>query len=57
MINNLIAALKSKIDPATLTIKLPADLENLIGEDAQFEMSTSNTIQPVLLRYQHFKIT
>ena len=44
MINNVIDEIGGKIDPAMLTVELPRDLEHLIGEDAQFEMVTSNTI-------------
>ena len=36
-----------------LTISFPYAFENLKGSDADFEMVTSNTIQPITLLYQH----
>lgn len=44
MISNIVEELNGRIDPATLTIQLPDDIISLIGDDAQFEMVTSNTI-------------
>ena len=44
MIQDIIDELGGKIDPEMLSIQLPRDLEHLIGEDAQFEMLTSNTL-------------
>ena len=41
----------------TLTIELPKSLEQLKGRDANFEMVTSNTIQPILLSYKHNFVT
>ena len=37
----------------TLCVHIPACFDQLRGKDANFEMVTSNTIQPLNLLYQH----
>ena len=44
MVSDIIEAMKSRINVATLTIEIPNVFENLKGKDANFEMSTSNTL-------------
>ena len=45
--------LSKKCDRDTMTIELPYAFQNMVGRDANYEMVTSNTIQPILLSYQH----
>ena len=45
MIAEIVNVLLTKLDRNTLTIQLPQAFEHLKGEDANFEMVTSNTIQ------------
>ena len=44
MITNITDTLKNRFDRDTLTIQLPQAFDHLKGEDALFEMVTSNTI-------------
>ena len=57
MVNDIIGVLMKKRNRDTLTIELPKSLEQLKGKDANFEMVTSNTIQPILLSYKHNFVT
>ena len=41
----------------TLTIEIPKCFERLKGNDANFEMVSSNTIQPVRLSFRHNEVT
>ena len=57
MIEDISRELLGSVDPETHLIKLPDALENLIGRDAQFEMSKPTNLSPITLRYEHFEIT
>ena len=57
MIKEIISVFETKFDPATLMLKIPEAFERLKGEDAQFEMVTSNTIQTLQLEYQDRIVT
>ena len=52
MVNDIIAVFLKKRSRETLTIELPKAFDHLKGKDANFEMVTSNTIQPILLSYK-----
>ena len=47
MVADIIDMLNIKLDMHELSVTLPQALEQLKGDDAQFEMVTSNTIQPI----------
>ena len=53
MVKDVVKVLLTKYDPKTMTIELPNAFEHLKGQDANFEMVTSNTIQPIKLSYSH----
>ena len=53
MVEELVKMLSKKCDRDTMTIELPYAFQNMVGRDANYEMVTSNTIQPILLSYQH----
>ena len=53
MIKDIIGTLIYKYDRSNLTIQLPDAFQYLKGQDSNFEMVTSNTIQPVKLFYEH----
>ena len=52
MVRDLIDTLLNSYDRDKLTFTLPQGLEHLKGKDANFEMVTSNTIQPILLNFR-----
>ena len=53
MVAELAQMLGTKCNRDNMTIELPFAFQNMVGQDANFEMVTSNTIQPILLHYQH----
>ena len=53
MVAELAQMLGTKCNRDNMTIELPFAFQNMVGQDANFEMVTSNTIQPILLSYQH----
>ena len=57
MVADIIEILNAKIDKKEHSVTLPKALDQLKGEDAQFEMVTSNTIQPLKLFYEHNVVT
>ena len=44
MVRDICKILETRYERSTLTIQVPACFEQLKGEDAKFEMVTSNTI-------------
>ena len=57
MVNDICKLLKTRYERSTLTIKIPECFDHLKGEDANFEMVTSNTIQTTHLCYSHNIVT
>lgn len=53
MIEDVQQAFLKKFDKDTMTCEFPDILDHLQGQDANFEMVTSNTIQTLKLSYQH----
>ena len=53
MVKNIFDTLMNKFEPRNLSVQFPYAFEQLKGTDAEFEMVTSNTIQPLRLLYQH----
>ena len=57
MAQDIVKVLLTRFNPYNLSIQLPIAFEQLKGLDAEFEMVTSNTIQPTTLLYQHNIVT
>ena len=53
MVNDIAQLMKNRFDHNTLMLEIPESFEQLKGRDANFEMVTSNTIQPVMVEYKH----
>ena len=53
MVEELVQMLSKKCDRDTMTIELPYAFQNMVGKDANYEIVTSSTIQPILLSYSH----
>ena len=53
MVRDIVKMLTKSFNHDTLTVQLPDSFEQLKGEDSNFEMVTSNTIQPVRLSFRH----
>ena len=51
MVSDLIKILMNNYNKTKLTFVIPQGFEHLKGKDANFEMVTSNTIQPVQLHF------
>ena len=49
MVKDLIKAMQNDFDKHTLNVRIPECFEQLKGKDAEFEMVTSSTIQPLTL--------
>ena len=57
MVSDVTNTLLNRFDRNTLTLRIPAAFEHLKGKDANFEMVTSNTLQPLNINYHHNIIT
>ena len=57
MIQDLSNVLKSQYDRTTFSIEFPDCFNDLLGNDASFEMALSNTLQPLRLIYEHNVVT
>ena len=57
MVADITNTLENRFDRNTLSLKIPAAFEHLKGNDANFEMVTSNTLQPLNLHFHHNIIT
>ena len=57
MVRDVIGTLEHRFDPQTLMLAIPGAFEHLKGSDTNFEMVTSNTIQPTMLEYTQNIIT
>ena len=57
MVQDIVSLFKTAFDHNDLMIKLPHAFEMLKGKDAEFEMVTSNCIQPMRLEYQGKLVT
>ena len=57
MVADITNTLVNRFDRNTLSLKIPAAFEHLKGNDANFEMVTSNTLQPLNLHFHHNIIT
>ena len=53
MAKNVVDTMLKRVNRIDLTVTIPLAFEQLKGDDASFEMVTSNTIQPMKLMYQH----
>ena len=53
MVNDIARLMRERFDHNTLLLAIPESFEQLKGRDANFEMVTSNTIQPVMIEYKH----
>ena len=57
MVKDVIETFEHRFDPQTLMLHIPGAFEHLKGSDSNFEMVTSNTIQPTRLEYSKNIIT
>ena len=57
MVKEICKLLRTRYERSTLTIRIPECFDHLKGEDANFEMVTSNTIQTTYLCYVHNIVT
>ena len=57
MVAEIAQTLSQEYDIETLSIQLPKVFNYMKGEDAQFEIVTSPTMQPLRLMYNHNKVT
>ena len=53
MIKDLSDVLKKQYDRKSFSILFPNCFNDLLGNDASFEMALSNTLQPLRLVYEH----
>ena len=52
MVRDIIGTLEHRFNPQTLVLSIPDAFDHLKGSDTNFEMVTSNTIQPTMIEYQ-----
>ena len=57
MVQEVIEVLEHRFDPNTLLLQIPTAFDYLKGQDADFEMVTSNTIQPLRIEYRDNIVT
>ena len=57
MVADITSTLENRFHRNTLSLKIPAAFEHLKGNDANFEMVTSNTLQPLNLHFHHNIVT
>lgn len=57
MISNVVDVLKKGYDRVFFAINIPGCFEDLEGDDASFEVSASNTMQPIQMIYSFKVIT
>ena len=57
MVDDITDTLVHRFDRSSLTLKIPGAFEHLKGKDANFEMVTSNTLQPLSINYHHNIVT
>ena len=52
MVNDIVLVMRERFDHNTLMLEIPETFEHLKGRDVNFELVTSNTIQPVKVEYK-----
>ena len=57
MVNEIVNMMENRYDRDSLTLQIPKAFEYLTCKDADFEMVTSNTLQPLNLIYSHNLVT
>ena len=53
MIKDVVDCTVSRLDRPTLSVEFPKVFNSLLGTDASFELSSSNTIMPLRLIFRH----
>ena len=57
MIKDVADIFENEFDRVTLSLRFPDCLDDLKGNDASFELVSSNTLQPLVLIHSHNNVT